>query len=211
MLQNLLDIGSALLIEQVCPLCRRAVTTHGAGRQLCPACRERLALPEGGCHGGAPLPWWSLGDYSDAYRLCLLRLKRSRSDRILAALLNALHPLLPNRKNAWLVPIPSWKRHHANPLPAQMAAGLGRVKPHLLRRTRAGIGQHHLNRRQRLVNLDGAFQSPPSQGSLELWLVDDILTTGATALAAQAALTSAGHRVHGVICLARTPAGCTGR
>ena len=92
-----------------------------------------------------------------------------------------------------------------------MAAGLGRVKPHLLRRTRAGIGQHHLNRRQRRVNLDGAFQSPPSQGSLELWLVDDILTTGATALAALAALTSAGHRVHGVICLARTPAGCTGR
>ena len=80
------------------------------------------------------------------------------------------------------------------------------MKPHLLQRTRAGVGQHRLNRQQRLVNLQGAFQSPASAEALELWLVDDILTTGATALAAREALTTAGHRVRGLICLARTPA-----
>ena len=39
-----------------------------------------------------------------------------------------------------------------------------------------------------------------------VWLVDDILTTGSTALAARQALQEAGHRVAGLICLGRTPA-----
>ena len=161
--------------------------------------------------GHQPLPWWSLGTYSGDFRHCLLRLKRTGSGRILTALLSGLQPLLPSRSTGWLVPIPSWKRRHANPLPAQIAAGLGRVNPNLLRRTRAGVGQHRLSRQQRLVNLQGAFHSPASAEALDLWLVDDILTTGATALAAREALTTAGHRVHGLICLARTPAQANGR
>jgi orotate phosphoribosyltransferase len=38
-----------------------------------------------------------------------------------------------------------------------------------------------------------------------VFLVDDILTTGATALHATKALQGGGWRVEGVICLARTP------
>jgi predicted amidophosphoribosyltransferase len=38
-----------------------------------------------------------------------------------------------------------------------------------------------------------------------IWLADDILTTGGTALAASSALEASGHRVAGLICLARTP------
>ena len=211
MLRNLLDIGSALLIEQVCPLCRRTSDVPTAGPRLCHRCCRALALPHHGCRGHQPLPWWSLGSYSGDFRHCLLRLKRTGSGRILTALLSGLQPLLPSRSTGWLVPIPSWKRRHANPLPAQIAAGLGRVNPNLLRRTRAGVGQHRLSRQQRLVNLQGAFHSPASAEALDLWLVDDILTTGATALAAREALTTAGHRVHGLICLARTPAQANGR
>ena len=55
----------------------------------------------------------------------------------------------------------------------------------------------------------GAFQASPlnKQGFLSsVWLVDDILTTGSTALAARQALEEAGHHVAGLICLRRTPA-----
>jgi predicted amidophosphoribosyltransferase len=67
-------------------------------------------------------------------------------------------------------------------------------------------------------NLEGAFHAAPApQTSLQsktkttVWLVDDILTTGATALAAQKALNEAGHSVRGIICLGRTPAKRLGR
>ena len=46
--------------------------------------------------------------------------------------------------------------------------------------------------------------TPPNE---EVWLVDDIVTTGATVLAAQQALLSAGIAVQGVLCLARTSRG----
>ena len=108
-----------------------------------------------------------------------------------------------------LVPIPSWKRQRSNPLPQQIALGLGRPTAALLQRTRAGLSQHRLNKTQRQANLIGAFRASPldKQGALSsVWLVDDILTTGSTALAARQALEEAGHRVAGLICLGRTPA-----
>jgi predicted amidophosphoribosyltransferase len=113
-----------------------------------------------------------------------------------------------------LVPVPGWKRSGGNPLPLALATALvaghpGRLSlaADLLQRRRASVGQHHLDRDQRLENLSGAFacgspaRSSPGQG---LWLVDDILTTGATAQAAAAALVSAGWQVDGLLCLART-------
>ncbi|NDE22493.1 MAG: hypothetical protein EBZ96_06430, partial [Synechococcaceae bacterium WB9_3_282] len=70
------------------------------------------------------------------------------------------------------------------------------------------LGQHHLNRKQRLSNLEGVFHCvvPAGQQLQPLLLVDDILTTGATALAAMAALEKAGHGLLGLACIARTPA-----
>ena len=90
-----------------------------------------------------------------------------------------------------------------------MALGLGRPTADLLHRTRAGVSQHHLNRRQRQTNLRGAFQASPlkKQGVLSsVWLVADILTTEPTALAARQAFEAAGQQVAGLICLGRTPA-----
>ncbi len=49
----------------------------------------------------------------------------------------------------------------------------------------------------------------PEGEALELWLVDDILTSGATAQAAMDALNDQGVKVSGVICLGRTPLGRT--
>ena len=86
----------------------------------------------------------------------------------------------------------------------------------LLHRTRAGLSQHHLNRSMRMQNLEGAFHAAPARHTstepkTSVWLVEDILTTGATALAAQKALNEAGHSVRGILCLGRTPAKRHGR
>ena len=86
----------------------------------------------------------------------------------------------------------------------------------LLHRTRAGLSQHHLNRSMRMHNLEGAFHAAPAphtsiQSKAAVWLIDDILTTGVTALAAQQALDKGGHSVRGIHCLGRTPAKRHGR
>ena len=103
-------------------------------------------------------------------------------------------------------PHPQLEAAPGQPLPGLIAAGLGRVRTDLLQRARVSAGQHHLNRQQRLSNLSGAFRANVHAPEMELWLVDDILTTGGTALAAKQALLDGGHRVRGLICLGRTPA-----
>ena len=156
-----------------------------------------------------PLPWCALGPYAGPLHQLLLKLREPRQGKALAALVQ----LLPNRftlpATAVLVPIPSWKQQRSNPLPQRMALGLGRPTAELLHRTHAGLSQHHLNKRQRATNQIGAFQAFPMhrQGAhSSVWLVDDILTTESTALAARQALEAAGHHLVGLICLGRTHA-----
>jgi predicted amidophosphoribosyltransferase len=112
-----------------------------------------------------------------------------------------------------LVPIPSWKRR-ANPLPGllgrSLAWELGWHQVQLLTRSRPVLGQHHLGRELRWANQADAFRCSPSpQWRLghrpPVVLIDDILTTGATACAAAAALMDQGWPVAGMACLGRTP------
>ncbi|MEB3322908.1 MAG: hypothetical protein VKI81_08795 [Synechococcaceae cyanobacterium] len=109
--------------------------------------------------------------------------------------------------------IPSWKRH-ANPLPGLLCRALGRRHglgtSDLLERAHPVLGQHHLDRRLRLANQRNSFRCRrgPRQSERRrqpVLLVDDILTTGATACSAADALQAAGWRVEGLLCLARTP------
>jgi predicted amidophosphoribosyltransferase len=92
-------------------------------------------------------------------------------------------------------------------MPWQLARAIANAGGHklikALERQRACLGQHHLN-----SNLEGVFHCvvPAGQQLQPLLLVDDILTTGATALAAMAALEKAGHGLLGLACIARTPA-----
>jgi predicted amidophosphoribosyltransferase len=184
----------------------------------------RLALPPdlehqlAELHGQEPLPWWAAGRYAGGLRRHLLNLRRRPDPQAMAALVQGLAASLAtalgrSSRAPLLVPVASWKRQ-ANPLPQLLAEALSRqlgwpVVP-LLRRSRPVLGQHHLGRALRWANQAGAFSgAPPAPGRRgprpPLLVVDDILTTGATAMAASEALRAAGWRVAGMACLARTP------
>ena len=160
-----------------------------------------------------------MGSYDGPLRQLLLSLRKhadgATSRDAIAGLLQQMSLGLPLWKQPpLLVAIPSWKRR-GNPLPALICDELQRLlgcrSRALLERSRPTLGQHHLGRALRLTNQAGAFrcsqarpvQSGPRQPVL---LIDDILTTGATACAAAAALEEGGWRVAGLLCLARTPA-----
>lgn len=157
-------------------------------------------------------------------RQALLRLRDDPRPAALAPWLTALVPLLqadlarPNGAlpaRLILMPIPSWKRR-ANPLPPLIARELSlligaELNSGVLTRSRPVLGQHHLGRQLRLANQLDAFtaRSAPAHQigpRPPVLLIDDILTTGATACAAAHALRSTGWRVAGLACLARTPA-----
>ena len=137
------------------------------------------------------LPWCALGPYAGHLRQLLLKLRQPHQDKALAALVQLLTERFNLPATAVLVQIPSWQRQRSNPLPQRIALGLGRPTAELLHRPRVGLSQHHLNKRQRQTNLIGAFQACPldrQSAHSSAWLVDDILTTGSTALAAREAL-----------------------
>ncbi len=181
----------------------------------CGACTARLQLPATGLNGDDPLPWWAAGAYDGALRHQLLRLRARPQGPVLAALAATIQPALPPApQRPLLVPVPSWKRR-ANPLPGLLCRHLGRRlglgQADLLARAHPVLGQHHLRRSLRFANQRGSFVCRRlPQGSEArrhpLLLVDDILTSGATALAAAEALQRGGWKVAGLLCLARTPA-----
>src|SRR5207249_721407 len=74
-----------------------------------------------------------------------------------------------------------------------------------LRRVRATAPQVGMSEAQRRANLQGAFRWDGPAPPARLGLVDDVLTTGATLLAAEAALEAAGGRVGAVLVLAVRP------
>lgn len=77
-------------------------------------------------------------------------------------------------------------------------------RPHMLVRTQFNRSQTHLDQKQRWTNLDGNFKINPSENAadMSILLVDDLLTTGATADAAADALKEAGAAYVGVLTLA---------
>lgn len=81
-----------------------------------------------------------------------------------------------------------------------------RVADRLVRRRRATASQSGIGARQRSRNLRGAFTVREPCDNLRLAIVDDVLTTGATAAVMAQALRAAGASHIEVWCLARTAA-----
>ncbi|MCP9943385.1 ComF family protein [Cyanobium sp. ATX 6E8] len=174
------------------------------------------ALPPGGFQGAGPLRWWAAGLYEGDVRRQLLQLRKQPQPPLVGVLAEHLADALA--AEAWeqpplLVPIPSWKQR-ANPLPGLLGRALswrlGWQQSPLLERSRAVLGQHHLGRELRWANQAGAFRCVAPETLRRrprppVLLIDDILTTGATACAAASALREQGWCVAGMACLARTP------
>jgi ComF family protein len=117
-----------------------------------------------------------------------------------------------------LVPVPlHWRRrwqrgfNQSELLCRQLQATCPELKSceiarRLIGRQRSTAAQSGMSARQRASNLKGAFTVFQPCDNLRIAIVDDVLTTGATATAAASALSAAGAGYIEVWCLARTPA-----
>ena len=114
---------------------------------------------------------------------------------------------------SYVVPVPAHRRRFQrrgfNPtyrVALEIARHQGvRLETQLLARVRDTAPQAGLDRRTRLANMLGAFACPMRKlyPSDRVWLVDDVITTGATLANAARALQQAGIRDVVGICLAR--------
>ncbi|MEW6720005.1 MAG: hypothetical protein AB1346_06120 [Thermodesulfobacteriota bacterium] len=134
------------------------------------------------------------------------------AERLRDALVGEWSDLFPDGAPPAIVPVPAhpWKyfRRGFN-LPALIGVSLGRrlgwpFDPLLLARGREGIPQAGLRLAERLRNAEGAFRVPRGKAvPPRVLLLDDVLTSGATARAAAAALKTAGADHIVVVTLAR--------
>lgn len=195
---------------------------------VCAACDE--PAPPGelfcfGCDPGPPsgtgverLPSGALivttGRYEGPLADAIKRLKygqRPDLARLFGARLSQTLAASPLTACDALIPIPLHRHrlaergYNQSALVAGAAARRLRVRylPLAVARPRRTREQASLGRRERLANVEDAFTVRQSVRGLSVVVVDDVVTTGATAGACVAALTRAGARVVAVAALAR--------
>lgn len=178
-----------------CPRCASTVGPHADTTDGCPRCRAEKFAFESAVR---------LGPYDGALREAILRAKQSGGEGIAETLgrvwavarreqLRALRPDV-------LVPVPlhwgrRWSRgfNQSGAVSRGLAAVLGvPLLPFAVRRVRPTPKQVGTSRAERLRNVEGAFAPANRLTDLRVLLIDDVLTTGATASAASRALRDAG-------------------
>jgi ComF family protein len=203
--------GEDVLVEPFCPTCADAVepVSPGCGRcglpgplDPCGACiaspPAQVALTAGGAFGGP------LADAIHAFKYG----DRPALARPLGRWL-AGRAALPSGARVVAVPLARGRRVARGYDQAALladalarAAGAPRLRA-VLRRVRETASQVGRSRDERRRNVAGAFEAGPGAAGLDLVLVDDVVTTGATADAAARALLAAGARSVRVVALAR--------
>jgi ComF family protein len=217
-----------------CLLCGAQTGRGTGGLDLCPTCRDSLPRVLQPCRAcGQPLasdglcghcqrqpppyqrtsaPWL----YAAPLDSLILQLKTTAAlapartlGRLLGRQLRDTGAELPQL----LIPVPLHSRrlrergfNQAALLTRQLAAELALPwRADLLSKVRESADQRGLDRRQRRRNLRGCFSCRSLPAGCHVALVDDVVTTGATAWAASDALRRAGAGRVDVWALARTP------
>ena len=185
-----------------CAAC--ALPIQGVG--LCDLCLDRKPVFDAVC---APFL------YRDqiARLLSRAKFKAGLTDLALVSELCADRFALERPAPDVLIPVPlSWRRMAARGFnqSALLARHYGRrlripVRHGALKRRRHTMAQSGLTRRARLRNVAGAFEAGCDLSGKRVALVDDVFTTGATALAASKVLRKAGASRISVWVCARTP------
>lgn len=160
---------------------------------------------------------WALGLHAGPLREAIHHLKFAGREELGPLLGRLLAGLLPAEFDA-VIPVPlhpSRLRERGYNQAALVARGIGErlglpVDERSLVRLRRTGAQSKLDRHERLSNLAGSFGVTPAFGrwrGASLLLVDDVLTTGATAAAAAGALSAGGARRVGsaVLAVSGTP------
>jgi ComF family protein len=219
-------IGCAALVSSpgFCTLCWPSLRFITAPH--CECCGDPFEVPASpnsrcGICSAAPPPWQrarAIWRYDDASRRPVLALKyqdRTALATIAAPLLCRVGQQLLHAPGALLVPVPlHWSRLATRGFnQAALLADAVReisavpVEKHLLRRARRTAPQQGLDRTQRQSNVRKAFVVPesaaPRLAGRAVILVDDVITTGATAAACAKVLLAAGAASVDVLTLAR--------
>lgn len=198
----------ALLFPRECAACP---SPAAAGSPFCLECGEPIPYAEGELDA---VPILSAGRYAPPLSLAVARIKfEDRPDLVSSLarlLLPALRPLALVKSDAF-APVPLHRArlvergyNQSGLLARELARATGaRFAPRLLERTRRTEQQARLGRDERHVNVADAFVARRSTVTGRVVLVDDVVTTGATALACVRAIKAAGLTPIAVVALAR--------
>ena len=218
-------LGTALadlLLPALCPACEIA-----SGPKLCPACQTQVESIEDPCRwcaapGGGRSPRCAACDnrgLTHIHRVHVACVYRGVVERLVSnakaggrapagrALTNLL-PDLTDVNGAVVVPVPPSPGRRNGPhlgttLARAVAQRHGLELHRSLSLTRLAAEQHRLSQGARARNVADLFLSRPVPQRVVL--VDDLITSGATASAAAAALRHAGAKEVVLVCVARTP------
>ncbi len=155
---------------------------------------------------------YTFGSYEDTLR-GLIHLFKYNQVRPLAAPLGALLARAIPREHRFdvIVPMPlHWKKrwsrgyNQSELLAKEIARRWGLPVSKMVRRTKATAPQAGLSNSKRRLNVRGAFAARKSVKGLRVLLIDDVLTTGATASACARVLKRAGASHVAVAAVART-------
>lgn len=206
MLLDLLD----LVLPRECAGC------GDPGRLLCPACGQVLdAAPF--VHRPTPAPaglprLTATTVYDGVVRQLLIAHKERGRTGLSAPLGRALAAAVAlHGPGVLLVPVPSSRaavrargHDHARRLARVAARRLGLRSAPLLRQGRPVHDTAGLSAAARATNLAGALVAPASVRGVEVLVVDDLVTTGATVVEAARALSAAGARIRGAAVVSAT-------
>ncbi len=183
----------------------RCFGCHAAGPWLCAACASGLAIPAPGeaiaFVDEVFIPWAYEGPARDLVLALKLRSQRQAAVPLAAALAAAIHGRGTTASAITWVPARSRdiRRRgfdHAHVIADALGRSLGLPVVATLQRTSARPDQTTLTGAARRENLVGAFRAwnaPPA-----VLLVDDLVTTGATASSCAQALRAAGSHIVGL-------------